>query len=530
MTVEDAMAPGAPILLSSLRNKEDGPDKQTNVAAHIQFKRGDVKEGFAKADFVIERSSRPRWCIRAISSPTTPSASTTPTATPRSIARPRARFVVRSLSAAVLGIPEGKIRVVPAEIGGGFGGKTTIYLEPLSVLLSQKTGHPVKLTMNRAEVLRATGPTSGGTIRCKMGATKDGKIVAAEAWMAYEAGGFPGSPVPMAAMCILAPYDIPNILVDAYDVVVNRPKTAAYRAPGATNAAFASETIVNELAEKCGIDQCDFRLMNGAHEGTPQTAGPPYKRIGMKETVEAIKNSAHYKSKLDGQKPRPRVATGFWFNIGFQSSAMVNIHNDGTASVVTGSVDIGGSRASMAMITAEVLGLDVNDVRPLVADTDSIGYTDVTGGSRTTVATGLAVYEAAQDAVRQLKERAAKLWEKKPEEVEFNNGVLSSKNNGVKPMSLKELVPRLGAHRRPDHRTGHRQCARGRPGLRLDLRRRRSRSGDRQGHDPARDLRPGRRQGDPSELRRGPDAGRHRAGHRLGAQRGILLRRQGRPA
>jgi CO/xanthine dehydrogenase Mo-binding subunit len=227
-------------------------------------------------------------------------------------------------------------------------------------------------------------------------------------------------------------------------VVVNRPKTAAYRAPGATNAAFASETIVNELAEKCGIDQCDFRLMNGAHEGTPQTAGPPYKRIGMKETVEAIKNSAHYKSKLTGKNRGRGMATGFWFNIGFQSSAMVNIHNDGTASVVTGSVDIGGSRASMAIITAEVLGLDVNDVRPLVADTDSIGYTDVTGGSRTTVATGLAVYEAAQDAVRQLKERAAKLWEKKPEEVEFNNGVLSSKNNGVKPMSIKELVPRLG--------------------------------------------------------------------------------------
>jgi CO/xanthine dehydrogenase Mo-binding subunit len=277
-----------------------------------------------------------------------------------------------------------------------------------------------------------------------MGATKDGKIVAAEAWMAYEAGGFPGSPVPMAAMCILAPYDIPNILVDAYDVVVNRPKTAAYRAPGATNAAFASETIVDELARKCGMDPCDFRIKNGAHEGTPQTAGPPYKRIGMIETVEAIKNSPHYKSKLEGKNRGRGMATGFWFNIGFQSSAMVNIHNDGTASVVTGSVDIGGSRASMAIITAEVLGLDVNDVRPLVADTDSIGFTDVTGGSRTTVATGLAVFEAAQDAVRQLKERAAKLWEKKPEDVEFNDGLLSSKSNGVKPMSIKDIVPRLG--------------------------------------------------------------------------------------
>ena len=388
MTVEDAMAPNAPILLPALRNKEDGPDKQTNVAAHMQFKRGDVKEGFAKADYVIEHSFKSAMVHQGYIEPHNAVGIYNSDGHATIYCSTQGSFVVRSLSAAVLGIPEGKIRVVPAEIGGGFGGKTTIYLEPLSVLLSQKTGHPVKLTMNRAEVLRASGPTSGGTIRCKMGATKDGKIIAAEASLAYEAGGFPGSPVPMAAMCILAPYDIPNILVDAYDVVVNRPKTAAYRAPGATNAAFASETIINELAEKCGIDQCEFRIMNGAHEGTPQTAGPPYKRIGMIETVEAIKNSPHYKSKLEGKNRGRGMASGFWFNIGFQSSAMVNIHNDGTASVVTGSVDIGGSRASMAIITAEVLGLDVNDVRPLVADTDSIGYTDVTGGSRTTVARG----------------------------------------------------------------------------------------------------------------------------------------------
>jgi CO/xanthine dehydrogenase Mo-binding subunit len=444
MTVEDAMAPGAPILLPALRNKEDGPNKQTNVAAHIQFKRGDVKDGFSKADFVIERTFKTAMVHQGYIEPHNAVGIYNSDGHATIYCSTQGSFVVRSLSAAVLGIPEGKIRVVPAEIGGGFGGKTTIYLEPLSVLLSQKTGHPVKLTMNRAEVLRASGPTSGGTIRCKMGATKNGKIVAAEIWMAYEAGGFPGSPVPMGAMCIVAPYDIPNILVDAYDVVVNRPKTAAYRAPGATNAAFASETIIDEIAEKCGIDQCDIRILNGAHEGTPQTAGPPYKRIGMIETVEAIKNSPHYKSKLEGKNRGRGMATGFWFNIGFQSSAMVNIHNDGTASVVTGSVDIGGSRASMAIITAEVLGLDVNDVRPLVADTDSIGYTDVTGGSRTTVATGLAVYEAAQDAVRQLKERAAKLWEKKPEEIEFNNGRLSASGNGVKPMSIKEITPRLG--------------------------------------------------------------------------------------
>src|SRR5271170_1023516 len=444
MTVEDAMAPAAPILLSALRNKEDGPDKQTNVAAHVQFKRGDVKDGFSKADFVIERTFKTAMVHQGYIEPHNAVGIYNSDGHATIYCSTQGTFVVRSLSAAVLGIPEGKIRVVPAEIGGGFGGKTTVYLEPLSVLLSQKTGHPVKLTMNRAEVLRASGPTSGGTIRCKMGATKDGKIVAAEVWMAYEAGGFPGSPVPMGAMCIVAPYDIPNILVDAYDVVVNRPKTAAYRAPGATNAAMASETVVDELAEKCGIDPIEFRLKNASAEGTPQTVGPPFKRIGFVETLEAIKNSPHYKSKLTGPNRGRGIASGFWLNVGMQSSATVNIHTDGTVSVVTGSVDIGGTRAAQAMIVAEVLGVDINDVRSNVADTDSIGHTDPTAGSRTAFATGWAVYDAANDALRQLKERVAKTWEKKPEEVVYADGLFSpATGNGVKPMSLKQLAPRL---------------------------------------------------------------------------------------
>src|SRR5713101_5266431 len=401
MTVRDAMAPEAPALVAGVENPEN-PGKPTNIASHVQFIRGDLKAGFAAADYIVEREFNTAMVHQGYIEPHNALGIYHANGHATVHCSTQGPFEVRAMCAQILQMPESSIKVVPGEIGGGFGGKINIYLEPLAILLSKKTGHPVKLVMGRSDVLRATGPTSGSTIRVKMGAAKDGRITAAEVWMAYEAGAFPGSPVTAGAMCIITPYAIDNFLIDGYDVVVNRPKTAAYRAPGATNAAFASETVIDELAEKCGIDQCEFRIMNGAHEGTPQTAGPPYKRIGMIETVEAIKNSPHYKSKLEGKNRGRGMASGFWFNIGFQSSAMVNIHNDGTASVATGSVDIGGSRASMAIITAEVLGLDVNDVRPLVADTDSIGYTDVTGGSRTTVATGLAVYEAAQDAVRQL--------------------------------------------------------------------------------------------------------------------------------
>jgi len=442
MTVEAAMKPGAAILLDDLRNKEEG-DKRTNVAQHYQFKRGDLEAGFKAADYIVEREFTTAMVHQGYIEPHNAVGIYTTDGQATIYCSTQGAFEVRSLSAQVLGVPVGKIKVVPAEIGGGFGGKTTIYLEPLSILLSKMTGAPVKLVMSRSEVLRASGPTSGSKIKVKLGATKDGKLVAAQIWMAYEAGAFPGSPVGAGAMCIIAPYTIENLQIDGYDVVVNRPKTAAYRAPGATNAAFASETIIDELADKCGIDPLEFRINNGVKEGSPQVVGPPFKRIGFIETCEAIKNSDHYKSKLTGKFRGRGVASGFWFNAGMQSSATVNIHTDGTASVVTGSPDIGGSRASMAMITAEVLGLPVTDVRPLVADTDSIGHTDVTGGSRVTFATGMAVYEAAQDAVKQLIERAAKVWEIKPDEIEFRDGAVHAKADGKPPMGIKELAKRL---------------------------------------------------------------------------------------
>jgi xanthine dehydrogenase molybdenum-binding subunit len=448
MTLDDAMKPDAPVVFSGR-----GQDGSPNIADHLQIERGDIDDGFKAADYIVEREFRSSPVHQGYIEPHNAVALYSSDGHLSIYCSTQGQFIIRTLTAALLGMPEGKVRVIPAEIGGGFGGKTTTYLEPLAALLSKKTGRPVKMVMTRAEVLRASGPTSGTWIKAKIGAARDGKITAAEVWMAYEAGAYPGSPCGGAAMTTLGPYNITNLKIDAYDVVLNKPKVGAYRAPGAPTSAFACESVLDELAEKCGIEPLVFRILNAAHEGTPQPAGPPYKRIGFVETCEALKNSEHYRTKLIGPNRGRGVASGFWRNGGFQSSATVNIHTDGSVSVVTGSVDIGGSRAVMAMITAEVLGLDVNDVRPLVGDTDSIGHTDVTGGSRVAVATGLAVYRAAHDALQQLKERAAKLWEKKPEEVEFQRGIFSVP--GVPPpMTLKQLAGRL-ARGRTGHRAGN---------------------------------------------------------------------------
>jgi xanthine dehydrogenase molybdenum-binding subunit len=443
LSVQQAMAPDAAILHPERRTKES-PDKPTNIASHVQFKGGDLEAGFKQADYIVERQFETKMVHQGYIEPHNALAVSSPDGHATVYTSTQSPFEFRQLIALLAGMPEGELKVVPAEIGGGFGGKLVIYMEPLALLLSKKTGHPVKFVMSRAEVLRATGPTSGSLIKVKMGATKDGKLTAAEVWLAYEAGGFPGSPVGAGAMTAISCYEVPNFLVDGYDVVVNKPKTAAYRAPGATNAAFAVETLLDELAEKCGIDPIDLRIKNGVKQGSARSFGPPYKRIGFIETCQAIKNSAHYKSKLEGRHRGRGVAFGVWFHAGGQSSAVVNVHNDGTASVLTGSVDIGGSRASMSMIAAEVLGMEPTQVRPIVADTDAIGFTAMTGGSRTTHATGSAVYEAAQDAVRQLKDRAARFWQIKPEDVDFIDGKLISKNNGVPPMTIKEVATKFG--------------------------------------------------------------------------------------
>ena len=454
--VLDAMAPDAPLLHENLTKGamgnldprfakvKDQTPINTNAVNHVQNKFGDVEAGFAEADVVVEREFRTATVHQGYIEPQTATALAHSDGQITIWVSTQGHFAVRQMTASLLQVPLSSIKVVPMEIGGGFGGKTAIYLEPVSALLSQKTGRPVKTTMSRSEVFQATGPASATVTRFKIGARKDGKITALQTWMAYESGAYPGGWSTPAAKCVFAPYKTENLLIDVYDVVTNTTKVIAYRAPSSPQAMFGTESVIDELAETLGIDPLEFRLMNANKEGDKQADGTIFPRIGLVETLEAIKNSAHWKSPAPSGPNQGRgLATGFWQNGGMQSSATVTLNSDGTANVITGSVDIGGSRASMAMITAEVLGLEATDVRPQVADTDSIGHTDTTGGSRVTFATGKVVHDAAQDAVTQLKERAAMIWDMQPQDVAFTDGVLTSTKDASKTMTIREIAPKL---------------------------------------------------------------------------------------
>ena len=443
LEVRAAMRPDAPLLHDRLFTDELGKkaSKPSNIAKHFRFEKGDIAQGFAKAKVVIEREFHTATVHQGYIEPHNATALWNADGHVTIWTSTQGAFSVRQQVAELVDLPISHIKVVPMEIGGGFGGKIRVYLEPVAAILSRKTGKPVKVLMSRADVFEGTGPTPASYIKVKLGVDGEGKITAGEAYMAYEAGACPGSPIGAGAMCIFACYDIPNGRIDGYDVVVNKPQTSAYRAPGATNAAFALETVIDEICEKLSRDPLEFRKKNAAREGTRRVDGPVFPRVGMIESVEAIQSSPQWKTPLKGKNRGRGVASGFWFNIGLKSCVSATVNPDGTVALVEGSTDIGGTRTSIAMQLAETLGIAAEDVIPAVVDTDSVGYTDITGGSRTTFATGYAAYEAARDIQRQMVERAARIWEVDAKQATYRDGGVAGP--GGKKFTFKELAEQI---------------------------------------------------------------------------------------
>jgi CO/xanthine dehydrogenase Mo-binding subunit len=442
--VEKAMRPDAPLIQENLitAGVDPTPTKPSNIAARHQFGHGDVEAGFAAADIVIERTFRTEATHQGYIEPHACLASVSSDGHGELWVCTQGHFMVRDTCATLLGMDISKLRVTASEIGGGFGGKTTVFIEPVALALSRKAGRPVKLVMSRSEVFRASGPTSSTSIRVKMGVTKDGSFTAGEAELKYQGGAFKGSPVDLGAMASFACYTIDNVKVVGYDVLTNRPKQAAYRAPGAPMAAFAVEGVVNELAQRLGMDPLELRLKNAAKEGTRSAFGPTFGPIGLTETLKAAKAHANYSAPLGPSQGRG-VACGFWFNFGGQTCVSLNVNIDGTVALAVGTPDIGGSRASMCLMAAEELGIEYDRVRTVVADTSSLGYNDVTDGSRVTFASGMATIKAARDTVKKLCARAAAIWGIPEDAVVWEEGHArpAGPNAGAfPPMSLRELA------------------------------------------------------------------------------------------
>ena len=446
--VDEAMQPSAPVLHDTVFT--DGVDPRpaapSNVAARSEFGHGDVDEGFAAADVIVERSFRTEQTHQGYIEPHACVASVNPDGTAELWVCTQGHFVYRQKCAELLGMDVSKLRVTSSEIGGGFGGKTHVWMEPVALALSRKAGRPVKLVMTREEVFRASGPTSATSIDVKLGAKSDGTITAASAELRYSCGPYPDIWAELGAMTSFACYDLKNVRTVGYEVLVNRPKTAAYRAPSAPMAAFAVESVVDELAQKLGMDPVAFRIQNAAREGTRSSYGPVYGPIGIGPTLDAAQAHPHMQAPLGPNQGRG-MACGFWFNFGGQTCTDLNVNVDGTVTLAVGTVDVGGSRASLSLVAAEELGIPYEHVKAVVADTATLGYNDMTDGSRGTFSSSMATISAARNAIEVMRNRAAMMWDIPVEDVIWEDGHAKATGSGhgnLAPLSVREIAEASG--------------------------------------------------------------------------------------
>ena len=442
--VDAAMAPDAPLVQEDnfTAGVDPKPDKPSNIANRSEFGHGDLEAGFAAADVDLERSFKTEAAHQGYIEPHACLATYSEDGASELWCSTQGHFPVRDTCAALLGISVSRLRVSASEIGGGFGGKTVVYLEPLALALSRKSGKPVKMVMSRSEVFRATGPTSSSTMRVKIGVTKDGRITAADALLNYQTGAFGGFIGMLGAMSAFACYALDNVRAVAHEVLTNRPVQASYRAPGAPIINFAVESVIDELARKLDLDPIDFRLKNAAKEGDKSSYGPRYDQVGLVKTLETVRDHPHYQSAVAEGHGRG-IAAGFWFNFGGLTAISLNVNSDGTVVVSVGRPDIGGSRASMCQMAAEELGIPYDNVRTIIADTSALGFNDTTDGSRTTFANGLAIIDAARQAKADMCARAAKMWDIPEDAVEWVDGGARpcGPNAGeFDPMSIAEIA------------------------------------------------------------------------------------------
>jgi CO/xanthine dehydrogenase Mo-binding subunit len=440
--VDAAIRPGAPVVQAGRAMEGLDPAHSENVTSACEFGHGDLEAGFARADRVLTRSFRTAATHQGYIEPHACLATMGPDGRGELFCCTQGQFMVRQLCAGVLGMDQSQLRVTASEIGGGFGGKTTVFIEPVALALSRKAGRPVKLVMDRAEVFRATGPTVHASMDVKIGMTKAGRITAAEAHLRYSGGAFPCATVDFGSQAAFACYDLEAVRVLGWNVMTNRPKEAAYRAPGAPQSIYAVESVIDELCQQMGLDPLKVRLTNAARKGTLSSYGPTYSDIGLVATLEAAQAHPHWTAPLGPNQGRG-LSAGFWFNFGGNTCVTMNLAFDGTVTITEGNPDIGGSRAAISLMAAEELGIDYDRVRTVIADTNTIGHNDVTDGSRVTFAVGLATIQAARDAKRKMCERVAALWGIEADAVEWKDGGVSpaGPNAGkFPPMSLAEIA------------------------------------------------------------------------------------------
>jgi CO/xanthine dehydrogenase Mo-binding subunit len=440
-----AMAPEAPVLHEHVVTKgiEPRPRSPSNVCSRVVISRGDAPAARAQAHAKAHVRVAVDTAHQGYLEPQVAVAQVDANGFATVWASTQGQFTAELMIARMLGLPASKLKVVPLEIGGGFGGKIAIHGEAIAVRLAQKCRRPVKLVLTREEVLQGgSGPAAGALIDIAVAAQKDGGLVAIEGTYRMDAGGLPGMSPSLLMQASAALYQCPNLNLEGFDVVTNKPRTEAYRGPGGIQAAFAVEQAIDMLCQRLGMDPLEFRKRNASVTGSLMPIGTPFPSIGLDTILEAVGGHPCWTDALgQGAYPRGRgLALGYWRGTSMTSAAHITIAGDGRPMVTMGAVDLSGTRSTMAQVVAEEFGLAIEDVHVQTGDSKSVGYSDGAAGSRVARTMTAALVEACADALRQLRSRAAEKLQSAAELLHYADGVFRAPQPGAAAISLAELM------------------------------------------------------------------------------------------
>ena len=405
------------------KDAEEEPDTEElsqNVSDKAHLHTGNMAEGWREAEVVVEHTYNTSFVHQSYIEPQSILVVPSPSGQQVTIwASSQGMFSVRSSVSEALDLPPRQVRVESVPIGGAFGGKFGL-TEPLAAAAAYASRRPVRLVYTRQEDLLAGNPAPRSVISIKVGAKKDGTLVAIEAKVIFDTGAYPGSAVFLGGLLLGSTYRCANIDFRCYEVLTNKVSVGAYRAPGAPQACFALESTIDELCHKLEMDPVALRLKNGLREGDPTLDHRTWPRIGLLECLEKAQQQPLWTKRreqqdlpaeLKGWKIGVGLATGGWPGGTEPAAAACRLEKDGSITVVVGTVDLTGSDTSLSLIAAEGLGLSVDAVNVVHDNTDTMPYSGGTGGSKTTYSMGPAVLAAARDARNQILSVAAEMLE-----------------------------------------------------------------------------------------------------------------------
>ena len=431
--------------------QEDHEDAPGNVASQMKFSRGDIERGLRDSAVVARRTFRTSVVHQAYIEPHASIAQYDRTARRLTVwTATQGLFYTREQVAGVLGLPESAVRIVPMPVGGGFGGKILL-LEPIAGALAMVVGRPVRLVLTRADEFQTATPAPQSILEVALGAAQDGEFRALQARLLFDAGALPGAPVTICGMLMGGAYRVPHLDIRGREVLTHKPPQGAYRAPGSVQAAFAIECLVDEVAAALEQDPLELRLRNVSQEGDPMPNGETWPRIGLRESLLAVRESRLWRERprrsgtaggraADGLMAGTGIAVGGWLGGLEAASACIRPNTDGTLHVVVGSVDISGTATALAQIAAETLGVPMQQVRLVPEDSDGAPQSGMSGGSKITYTVGSAVQKAAADARRQILALAAKRLEAAEADLDIVDGTVRVRGVPSRAVAVADVI------------------------------------------------------------------------------------------